>query len=241
MYCRECGKPIASGNKFCPNCGTPIDSERIVEDKTLEPNKAEITSKRRDLSILLVILVALYVVCLIVSVYNAQRLNQIDSWANPYYSLSGFAIVYIPDIVVLVFCLIGIAKKRMLSWWYILVSNVGSLIFQIIIIGEMGALIILIGNFIYVTMAVEVLLISLLVYEYPAFIVRYHSRLAKKIEKEEMELISDCNSVICPNCSREYSAQYDGQDYQLIEDFVICPYCNYRLTREEFSEISKAD
>jgi uncharacterized membrane protein len=27
MYCRNCGKEIASGSKFCGGCGTPVDSD----------------------------------------------------------------------------------------------------------------------------------------------------------------------------------------------------------------------
>lgn len=32
-YCKQCGKEISNNAKFCPNCGTPINSFSSVEDE----------------------------------------------------------------------------------------------------------------------------------------------------------------------------------------------------------------
>lgn len=32
-YCKQCGKEINNNSKFCPNCGTPINSFSLVEDE----------------------------------------------------------------------------------------------------------------------------------------------------------------------------------------------------------------
>ena len=54
MYCRKCGNEIAEGEKFCAECGTPVETENNVEAESNVDNRKK--SNKKWIPIILVLL-----------------------------------------------------------------------------------------------------------------------------------------------------------------------------------------
>lgn len=46
MFCKNCGKEIKDTEKFCPNCGEPVISEK---NKTTEKKQTQIPRAEKNL------------------------------------------------------------------------------------------------------------------------------------------------------------------------------------------------
>jgi len=47
-YCKKCGKRIPAGSNFCPNCGTPANTNDELEISIENENDADVAATRRQ-------------------------------------------------------------------------------------------------------------------------------------------------------------------------------------------------
>ena len=247
MYCRKCGKEMNESDKFCSSCGSssiPDVSNDLDTSATSSP-RSEQPFERNSYSILLLAMIAVYIGAFAVMVFQlfafANSISNTEWWKGDSSSrgltvLDEIRYLYALEVIVLVFCFIGIAQKKLLSWWYVLISCILNMIWQISILSIISLLAAFGGGIMYAMMGLEVIICFLLVVEYPFFLEKYKERKQKKEEKEEKSMISNCDTVFCPKCSNEYSAKYTGN--RLENAYEICPGCGYKMTREEFASIS---